>query len=99
MTGGAVLCLGKTGKNFGAGMSGGIAYIYDKDNTFEKQCNLSLIDLSKVKKSNNNNRKYTFDFLKNNMLGFHEDRIHFLLKNHFKFTRSSVAKTLLNNWD
>jgi glutamate synthase (NADPH/NADH) large chain len=100
MTGGVVVCLGKTGKNFGAGMSGGIAYIYDKDNTFEKQCNLSLIDLSKIKKSNNNNNnKYTFDFLKNNMLGFHEDRIHFLLKNHIKFTRSSVAKTLLNNWD
>ena len=30
MTGGVVLCLGKTGKNFGAGMSGGLAYIYDK---------------------------------------------------------------------
>ena len=99
MTGGVVVCLGKTGKNFGAGMSGGIAYIYDKDNTFEKQCNLCLIDLSKVKKSNNNTRKYSFDFLKNNMLGFHEDRIHFLLENHFKFTRSSLAKTLLNNWD
>ena len=33
MTGGVVMCLGKTGKNFGAGMSGGIAYIYDKDNS------------------------------------------------------------------
>ena len=36
MTGGVVMCLGKTGKNFGAGMSGGIAYIYDKDNSFSK---------------------------------------------------------------
>ena len=46
MTGGVVLCLGKTGKNFGAGMSGGLAYVYDKDKDFESMCNLSLIELS-----------------------------------------------------
>ena len=45
MTGGVVLCLGKTGKNFGAGMSGGIAYIYDRDKNFKNNCNLGLIDL------------------------------------------------------
>ena len=50
MTGGVVLCLGKTGKNFGAGMSGGIAYIYDKNKSFEKQCNLTLSDLSEYGK-------------------------------------------------
>ncbi|MDC3023883.1 glutamate synthase large subunit [Alphaproteobacteria bacterium] len=98
MTGGVVLCLGKTGKNFGAGMSGGIAYVYDRDKNFENNCNLGLIDISRIKKTKNNIKKYSFNFLKNNMLNYHEERIFFLLKNHLKFTKSSVAKYLLSNW-
>ena len=99
MTGGVILCLGKTGKNFGAGMSGGLAYVYDKDQDFEDNCNLSLIDLSDLKKKIKSIRKHiSFEYLKNNMLDFHEERILFLLKRHLKFTKSSVAKKLLNNW-
>src|SRR5690606_27270540 len=45
MTGGRVVVLGKTGKNFAAGMSGGIAYVYDGDGEFEKLCNLEMVDL------------------------------------------------------
>lgn len=45
MTGGRVVVLGKTGKNFAAGMSGGIAYVYDSDGDFEKLCNLEMVDL------------------------------------------------------
>ncbi len=45
MTGGRVVVLGPTGRNFAAGMSGGIAYIYDKDRRFEARCNLDLVDL------------------------------------------------------
>ncbi|CAL2088529.1 glutamate synthase subunit GltB [Tenacibaculum sp. 190524A02b] len=46
MTGGKVIVLGETGKNFGAGMSGGIAFIYDKNDTFKnKNCNLEMVDL------------------------------------------------------
>ena len=40
MTGGIVLVLGKTGVNFGAGMSGGIAYVYDEEENFKEKCNL-----------------------------------------------------------
>jgi glutamate synthase (ferredoxin) len=43
MTGGKVVVLGKTGRNFAAGMSGGIAYIYDEDKTFKQKCNLDLL--------------------------------------------------------
>ena len=57
MTGGVVLCLGSTGKNFGAGMSGGLAYVYDKDKDFESLCNMSLIDLSHLKKKKNHVKK------------------------------------------
>ena len=45
MTGGKVLILGQTGRNFGAGMSGGIAYVWDTQKTFAGQCNPEMIDL------------------------------------------------------
>ena len=45
MTGGRVLVLGRTGRNFAAGMSGGIAYVLDRDGTFESRCNLQMVDL------------------------------------------------------
>jgi len=45
MTGGRVVVLGKTGRNFGAGMSGGIAYIYDKEGFFKNKCNMSMVEL------------------------------------------------------
>ncbi len=48
MTGGRVLVLGKTGRNFAAGMSGGVAYIYDADGQFSKNCNPTMVDLEAV---------------------------------------------------
>jgi glutamate synthase domain-containing protein 2/glutamate synthase domain-containing protein 1/glutamate synthase domain-containing protein 3 len=45
MTGGRVVVLGPTGRNFAAGMSGGIAYVYDVDRRFSGRCNLELVDL------------------------------------------------------
>ncbi|KAK9075382.1 hypothetical protein SSX86_003705 [Deinandra increscens subsp. villosa] len=48
MTGGTVVILGKTGRNFAAGMSGGIAYVLDVDSTFRSRCNSELVDLDKV---------------------------------------------------
>ncbi|XP_077226929.1 glutamate synthase [NADH], amyloplastic isoform X2 [Tasmannia lanceolata] len=48
MTGGTVVVLGKTGRNFAAGMSGGVAYVLDVDEKFHSRCNLELVDLDKV---------------------------------------------------
>jgi glutamate synthase (ferredoxin) len=45
MTGGRVVVLGPTGKNFAAGMSGGIAYVYDEDSAFAQRCNLEMVQL------------------------------------------------------
>ena len=45
MTGGTVVVLGLTGRNFAAGMSGGIAYIYDLDGKFQSNCNTEMVDL------------------------------------------------------
>jgi len=48
MTGGRVVVLGPTGRNFAAGMSGGIAYVYDKGRGFADRCNLELVDLEEL---------------------------------------------------
>ena len=48
MTGGRVVVLGKTGRNFAAGMSGGLAYVYDPDHTFDYFCNMDMVELSLV---------------------------------------------------
>ena len=45
MTGGRVVVLGKTGRNFAAGMSGGIAYVLDEENSFRSRCNMEMVDL------------------------------------------------------
>ncbi len=52
MTGGVAVILGAVGRNFGAGMSGGIAYVYDKDGTFEKKCNGEALNLLPVEEPN-----------------------------------------------
>lgn len=48
MTGGIVVVLGKTGRNFGAGMSGGVAYIYDEEGTFKDKCNMEMVALESL---------------------------------------------------
>ena len=48
MTGGVVVILGKTGRNFGAGMSGGSAFVFDPQKNFHKQCNLETFELENV---------------------------------------------------
>ena len=45
MTGGIVVVLGETGRNFGAGMTGGRAYVLDQERTFDKRVNLELVEL------------------------------------------------------
>ncbi|MDD5291912.1 MAG: glutamate synthase large subunit, partial [Candidatus Omnitrophica bacterium] len=49
MTGGRIVILGRTGRNFGAGMSGGIAYVYDEDGCFRNRCNMDMIELETLK--------------------------------------------------
>ncbi|MFH1576824.1 MAG: glutamate synthase large subunit [Candidatus Margulisiibacteriota bacterium] len=80
MTGGRVIVLGKTGRNFAAGMSGGIAYIYDKHNEFAEKCNPSMVYLEELDKKD-------------------EKLIYGLLQKHFKYTRSPIAKNILDNFN
>ncbi|MBX3728796.1 MAG: glutamate synthase large subunit [Candidatus Sumerlaeia bacterium] len=48
MTGGRVVVIGQTGRNFAAGMSGGVAYVFDADRTFAKRCNTGMVDLEEL---------------------------------------------------
>jgi glutamate synthase (NADPH/NADH) large chain len=48
MTGGTVVVLGLTGRNFAAGMSGGVAYVFDEEGTFESRCNMAQVSLEPV---------------------------------------------------
>ena len=54
MTGGLVLILGQTGKNFAAGMSGGVAYIFDENKDFESRCNMEMVDLDPLEEADLN---------------------------------------------
>ncbi|MDB4039931.1 glutamate synthase-related protein [Methylophilaceae bacterium] len=93
MTGGTVIILGGTGQNFAAGMSGGVAYIYDPQKTFKNYCNLSMVTLHKVKKQN----------VETDMplhLNLPDEKIlKTLIQNHCQYTESSIAKKILNQWD
>ena len=81
MTGGRAVILGPTGRNFGAGMSGGIAYVYDPDNTFESLSNLDTFEIEALEVLEE------ITELKG------------LIENHLKYTDSTVAKSILGNWE
>ena len=51
MTGGRVVVLGETGRNFAAGMSGGVAYVWDRNHTFDYFCNMDMVEINLVEDS------------------------------------------------
>ncbi|GEP08169.1 glutamate synthase large subunit [Methylobacterium gnaphalii] len=107
MTGGVVVSIGETGRNFAAGMSGGIAYVLDEDGSFTARCNLSMVDLEPVEEEDDIMRRFHQDGdletkgrvdLLGDMSGNDEERLSQLLTNHFKYTGSPKAKAILDDW-
>ena len=109
MTGGIVVVLGQTGRNFAAGMSGGIAYVLDEDGTFEKRCNLAMVELQPVEEEEVLNQRLhhqggdlqghgRVDIMKD-MTRFDAERLHQLISNHARYTGSKRAQDILANWD
>ena len=98
MTGGVVVVLGKTGRNFAAGMSGGIAYILDEDNTFESHCNKSMVELESLAELSLNQNEKQIEY-NNDLLSFDVSRLKITIQNHVKFTNSEKGKLILNNWE
>lgn len=99
MTGGTVVVLGATGRNFAAGMSGGVAYVYDPAGDFEKRCNTTMVNLERVQSAKE----------QGDVSGWHsqtrdgeresdEAILKRLIERHFKHTGSTRARYLLDNW-
>jgi glutamate synthase (NADPH/NADH) large chain/glutamate synthase (ferredoxin) len=97
MTGGTVAVLGKTGRNFAAGMSGGIAYVYDEDGQFAKRCNTAMVSLQKVLTAHE--QKEALDESLWHRGVSDEEQLKQLLADHNRWTGSKRARELLDTWD
>ncbi|MGB9368586.1 MAG: glutamate synthase large subunit [Xanthobacteraceae bacterium] len=109
MTGGVVVVLGRTGRNFAAGMSGGIAYVLDEDKSFEDRCNMSTIeDLEPVLEEeeamwDHYHQAGDLDShgrvdVMSDMSRYDGERLHQLIANHARYTDSQRAKDILAAW-
>ncbi len=95
MTGGTVVVLGKTGRNFAAGMSGGVAYVYDEDGLFATRCNTSMVSMDKVVTTA---EQHTHDQSDWHAEQSDEELLKRLLQDHNRWTGSKRARELLDNW-
>ena len=93
MTGGTVVVLGNTGQNFAAGMSGGVAYVYDEDGLFNKRCNPSMVSLEKVETEQAQAK------VSQHLNQPDEVILKTLIEKHFTYTKSERAKFILSHWD
>jgi glutamate synthase (NADPH/NADH) large chain len=93
MTGGTVVVLGNTGQNFAAGMSGGVAYVYDEDGLFSKRCNPSMVTLEKVETEQAQAKGAQHLNQPDEVI------LKTLIEKHLKYTESPRAKFILDNWD
>ena len=98
MTGGVVVVLGGTGRNFAAGMSGGIAYVLDEENTFNDLCNKSMVELETVPKEVRAANDDGIDPF-SDMTRYDERRLRSLIENHLRYTASYRAQSILEDWD
>lgn len=94
MTGGTVVVLGKTGRNFAAGMSGGVAFVYDEDGQFAKRCNTSMVALDKVLPKDEQGGA---------PVGWHREMadealLKKLIEDHHRWTGSLRAREILDHW-
>jgi glutamate synthase (NADPH/NADH) large chain len=108
MTGGVVVVLGVTGRNFAAGMSGGIAYVLDEAGDFAERCNMAMVELEPVPEEDDllerlHHHGGDLEFkgridVMANMSGFDAERLFQLISDHLQLTGSTRAKQILDNW-
>ena len=97
MTGGTVVVLGEVGRNFAAGMSGGVAYVYDKEGTFASNCNMESVELESVMSSKEqlvSGEPSTWHLGKTD-----EEILLDQIEKHFKYTGSQRAREILDDWN
>ena len=106
MTGGTVVVLGQTGRNFAAGMSGGVAYVLDEDGTFEQRCNMAQVALEPLpdeiaarKGSESGDELESHGRVDIDHLTMGDELIlKGLIERHVRFAGSVRAREILNNW-
>jgi len=96
MTGGTVAVLGRTGRNFAAGMSGGIAYVFDEDGQFAKRCNTAMVQLDKVLAAAE--QEASVDKAVWHLGQADEAILRKLLDDHHRWTGSLRAREILDTW-
>ena len=103
MTGGTVVVLGATGRNFAAGMSGGVAYVWDPERTFAERCNMTMVAIEPVLSSAEQEKAQGIDIW--HSLGRGDARetdeaiLKRLVENHFRYTGSFGARDLVSHWE
>lgn len=100
MTGGTVVVLGKTGRNFAAGMSGGVAFVYDEDGQFASRCNMAMVTLEKVLTTAEQTASMHRKYWHGGKDGVESDEAHLkrLLEAQYRWTGSKRARELLDDW-
>jgi glutamate synthase (NADPH/NADH) large chain len=96
MTGGTVVVLGLTGRNFAAGMSGGIAYVLDGDGDFAKRCNTAMVALEPLLPESEQEGKLARELWHHGAAD--EVIVKRLIENHARYTGSVQAKNILERW-
>jgi glutamate synthase (NADPH) large chain len=96
MTGGTVVVLGKTGRNFAAGMSGGVAYVYDEDGCFAERCNTAMVSLDKVLPLAEQDAGIDKAIWHKGLAD--EVALKKLIEDHHKWTGSLRAREILDRW-
>ncbi|RQP26384.1 glutamate synthase-related protein [Piscinibacter terrae] len=96
MTGGTVVVLGQTGRNFAAGMSGGIAYVFDEDGKFAQRCNTAMVALERVLP--NTEQEAQVDRAIWHKGQADEVLLKKLIEDHHKWTGSLRARHILDHW-
>ena len=96
MTGGTVVVLGKTGRNFAAGMSGGIAYVYDEDGDFATRCNTTMVSLGPVLPGAEQEKHVERGIWHGEQTD--EALLRNLVADHHKWTGSLRAREILDHW-
>jgi glutamate synthase domain-containing protein 3 len=97
MTGGTVVVLGAAGRNFAAGMSGGIAYVFDPDGTFQQCLNPSMVTIDPVLAEADQEAKLLPHLWH---LGRSDEALlRSLIENHAKLTGSQRAMQILRSWN
>ncbi|HEX9904038.1 MAG TPA: glutamate synthase large subunit [Propylenella sp.] len=108
MTGGIAVVIGKTGRNFAAGMSGGVAYVLDEDGSFASRCNLAMVELEPVPEEDElmellHHGGGDIEFhgrvdVSSDMSHHDEERLLTLIRNHLRYTGSARARQIIENW-